>query len=84
MQEQFPGQEFPGDDPANYLNRVPYEAPFDLARSPGKVLDELGHEFRVRVSLSPASLSFSYSFQNWLNYSAFLQYLGWNQWIRPS
>lgn len=57
MQEQFPGQEFPGDDPTNYLNRVPDRDPFDLARSPGKVLDELGHEFRVRVSLSRLSLS---------------------------
>ncbi|KAK7713050.1 hypothetical protein SLS63_012193 [Diaporthe eres] len=49
MQEQFPGQEFPGDDPTNYLNRVPYRAPFDLARSPRKVLDELGHEFRATL-----------------------------------
>lgn len=54
MQEQFPGQEFPGDDPTNH---PPDRDPFDLARSPGKVLDELGHEFRVRVSLSRLSLS---------------------------
>ncbi|KAL1879181.1 hypothetical protein Daus18300_001760 [Diaporthe australafricana] len=48
MQEQFPGQEFPGDDPTNYLNSD--TAPFDLPRSPGKVLDELGHEFRVGIN----------------------------------
>ncbi|KAI7786128.1 hypothetical protein LA080_004512 [Diaporthe eres] len=50
MQDQLPGQEFPGDDPTNYIHRVPYRAPFDLARSPGKVLDELGHEFRVGIN----------------------------------
>lgn len=35
-------------------------------------------------SLSLPPLSFSYSFQSLLNYSNFLQYVGWNQWIRPS
>lgn len=61
MQEQFAGQEFPGDDPvkvASYLNREgSFTWPIELARSPGKVLDELGHEFKVRVSHSRPSLS---------------------------
>lgn len=35
-------------------------------------------------SLFPAPLSFSYTFQSWLNYPDFHQYLGWNQWIRAS
>lgn len=59
MQEHFAGQEFPGDDPANvasYLKNVGIW-PIELARSPGKVLDELGHEFKVRVSHSRPSLS---------------------------
>jgi hypothetical protein len=50
MQERFPGQEFPGDDDANYIYDGIWEDPSDLARSPGKVLDEIGHEFKVRVS----------------------------------
>lgn len=61
MQEQFAGQEFPGDDPVNvasYLNGE-FTWPIELARSPGKVLDELGHEFKVRASHSRPSLSFT-------------------------
>ena len=40
-------EEFPGDNPANFPKNM---APFDLPRSPAKVLDELGHNFRVSFS----------------------------------
>lgn len=38
-------EEFPGDDPANFPKD---DVPFDLPRSPAKVLDQLGHTFKVR------------------------------------
>jgi hypothetical protein len=34
-----------------------FEDPSDFPRSPGKVLDELGHQFKVRVSPPRLSLS---------------------------
>lgn len=37
-------EEFPGDDPANFPKD---DVPFDLPRSPAKVLDQLGHTFKV-------------------------------------
>lgn len=58
MQEQSADQEFPGDDPVKVASYLDLERtwPIELARSPGKVLDELGHEFKVRVSHSRPSL----------------------------
>ncbi|KAG8158266.1 hypothetical protein KVR01_012027 [Diaporthe batatas] len=50
MQDQSAGEEFPGDDPTDYLNRFPSTTVIDLPRSPPKVLDELGHEFRVGIN----------------------------------
>lgn len=42
-------EEFPGDNPAN----LPKDTdPFDLPRSPAKVLDDLRHNFRVRLVLA--------------------------------
>lgn len=41
-------EEFPGDNPANLPE---HESHFHLPRSPAKVLDDLRHNFRVRLVL---------------------------------